>query len=177
MHMESQGECILWLGLAIGCGISQPTNGALYGDSALSWAHWTQVPWRLGTIVSFPLACEDIDHLGLPSQMRSSPHHGGVTSGVVDESMGSYQDASREHEQSCGVVDGMPDLSSSVYGEQSGDSRGDIQDDESHVMIHHEQHMVEHESVKEEDMHNMHDDPFGESQLEDHVEPMMEEDE
>ena len=32
----------------------------------------------------------------------------------LDESMGSYEDASGEHEQSCGVDDNRPDLSSSV---------------------------------------------------------------
>jgi len=53
----------------------------------------------------------------------------------------------------------------------------DIQDDESPVVIHHEQHMVEHESAKEDDVCSMHDNPFAESQLEVHIEPMMVEDE
>ena len=35
----------------------------------------------------------------------------------LDESMGSYEDAFGEHEQSCGVVDSSPDLYSGVYGE------------------------------------------------------------
>ena len=54
---------------------------------------------------------------------------------------------------------------------------GDIQDDDSLVMIQQEQHMVEHESAKEDDMDSMHGEPFGESQWEDHIEPVMEEDE
>lgn len=51
--------------------------------------------------------------------------------------MGSYKDASEERE-SCGVVDSRPDLYSGVYDEQSVDPMGDIQDDESPVMIQHE---------------------------------------
>ena len=35
----------------------------------------------------------------------------------LDESMGSYEDAFGQHEQSCGVDDSRPDLYSSVYGE------------------------------------------------------------
>ena len=61
--------------------------------------------------------------------------------------MGSYEDASGEHEQSCGVVDNRPDLYSGVYSEQSMDPMGYIQGDESPVTIQHEQHMVEHESA------------------------------
>lgn len=83
----------------------------------------------------------------------------------LDESMGSYEGASGEHEQSCVFVDSGPYKYSSVYGEQSVSPMGDIQDDESPVMIQQEQHMVEHESVEDNDMHSMHD------------EPMMEEDE
>ena len=64
--------------------MSRPPEDTLYGYNYLSSTHWTQVPWMLGKIVSFPLACEEIDHLGLLGQMRSSPHHGGVTSRVVD---------------------------------------------------------------------------------------------
>ena len=36
---------------------------------------------------------------------------------------------------------------------------------------------MEHDSAHEDDMHNMHDELFGESQLEVHVEPVMVEDE
>lgn len=54
---------------------------------------------------------------------------------------------------------------------------GDIQGDESLVKIQHEQHMVEHESAEEDDNHNIHDEPFVESQLEVYVEPMIEENE
>lgn len=34
---------------------------------------------------------------------------------------------------------------------------------------------MEQESAKEDDVHNMHDEPFGESQLEVHIEPVMDE--
>lgn len=94
----------------------------------------------------------------------------------LDEFIGSYEDASKEHE-SCGVIDRRLDLCSSVYREQSVDPMGDIQDDESLMKIQHEQHMVEHESNEEDDVHNFHDETLGESHLEDHIEPMMEEDE
>ena len=57
------------------------------------------------------------------------------------------------------------------------DPKGDIQNDVSLVMIQLEQHMVEHESAQEDDMHVMHDELFGESQLEVHVEPIIKEDE
>jgi len=52
---------------------------------------------------------------------------------------------------------------------------GDFQDDESLVMIQHEQHRVEHELAEEDDVHGMHDEPFGESQLEVHIEVLMDE--
>lgn len=92
----------------------------------------------------------------------------------LDESMASYEDIYWEHEQSCGVVEIRLDLYYSVYSEQLVDPMGDIQGDESPLMIQHEKHIVEHE---EDDMHCMHDDNFVRSQLEDHVEPMREEDE
>ena len=85
--------------------------------------------------------------------------------------MGSYEDASREHEQSCGVDDTRPVSYSNVHA-ISGDSMGDVQDDELLVMIQPEQHMGEHESAKEEDMHSMHDSPF-EGQMEVHIESVM----
>lgn len=50
--------------------------------------------------------------------------------------MGSYDDASEF--ESCRVVDNMLDLYSGVYGEQSVDPMGYIQDDESPMMIQHE---------------------------------------
>ena len=37
--------------------------------------------------------------------------------------------------------------------------------------------MVEHESVEEDDVHSVHNEPLGESQLEVHIEPVMMEDE
>ena len=49
----------------------------------------------------------------------------------------------------------------------------DIQDDESLVIIQPEQHMVEHESPEEEAMHIMHDSPLGESQMEAHIESVV----
>ena len=52
-----------------------------------------------------------------------------------DESMGSYEDTTVEHEQSYGVDDSRQDLYSSMCDEQSKDSMGDIQDDESLLMI------------------------------------------
>lgn len=94
----------------------------------------------------------------------------------LDESMGSFKDASEEH-GSCGVVDSRPDLYSGVYGEQLVDPMGDTQDGVSLVMSQHERHMVEHESAEKDDVHSMHVEPFWESQLEVHIEPMMEEEE
>lgn len=44
-------------------------------------------------------------------------------------------------------------------------------------MIQHGEHIEEHESIEEDAMHSMHDEPFLESQLEAHVEPMIEADE
>ena len=76
----------------------------------------------------------------------------------MNESMGSYEDASKEHEQSCVVVGSGLDLYSRVYSEQSMDPTEDIQGDESIVMI-------KHEPIGEDDMHNMHDEPFMENQL------------
>lgn len=42
----------------------------------------------------------------------------------LDESMGSFEDASKEH-GSCGVVDNIPDLYFGVYGEQLVDLMGE----------------------------------------------------
>lgn len=55
--------------------------------------------------------------------------------------------------------------------------RRDIQDSVSPMMSQHEEHMTGHESPEEVEVHSMHDDPFWESQLEVHMEPMMVEDE
>lgn len=93
----------------------------------------------------------------------------------MGESTSSIEDASEEHE-SIAVVDSRPDLYSDVYGEQSVDPMGDIQDSVSPMMSHLEQHMMEHDSAEEDNAHNMHDEPFRESQLEVHIEPAMEED-
>ena len=43
----------------------------------------------------------------------------------LDESMGSYEDASKEHEPSCGFDDSRPELYCSMHGRQSKDSMGD----------------------------------------------------
>jgi len=51
----------------------------------------------------------------------------------------------------------------------------DLQDEQ--LMIQHEEYIEECESVKEDDMHGVNDEPLLESQLEAHVEPMMDEDE
>jgi len=60
----------------------------LYGDNALLLAYWTQELLKLGIVVSFPLASEELGHSSLPGQMRRcSPHHGGFTSRVVDALM------------------------------------------------------------------------------------------
>jgi len=72
----------------------------------------------------------------------------------LDESMGSYEDASREHE-SCRVIDSRPES----YDEQLVGPRRDIHDDESPVVIQREQRMVDLESAKEDDVHNMHGEP------------------
>lgn len=48
---------ILWQGLVGGGATIRPSIRAFYGDSALLLSYWTQEPLRLGTIVSFPLAC------------------------------------------------------------------------------------------------------------------------
>lgn len=55
-----------------------------------------------------------------------------------DDSMGSYEDSSGEHEHSCGIFVSRPNLYSNVYDEQSVDFMGDIQDDESPMMIQQE---------------------------------------
>ena len=60
-----------------------------------------------------------------------------------------------------------------MQGEQSGDSTGDTLGDESLVTIQPEQHMMEPESAEEDTMHIMHDSPLGESQMEAHIESMM----
>ena len=64
--------------------------------------------------------------------------------------MGSYEDASGEREQSCGVDSSRSGLHSSVQGEQSGDSTRDTLGDESLVTIQPEQPMMEPESAKED---------------------------
>ena len=64
-------------------------------------------------------------------------------------------------------------MSSSMQGEHSKDSMGDIQDDQSLVMVQPEQHMVEHGAVEEDVMHIMHENPLGESQMEAHSEPVL----
>ena len=61
-----------------------------------------------------------------------------------------------------------------MQGELSGDSTGDTLGDESLVMIQPEQHMLEPESKEEDTMHIMHDSPLGESQIEAHIESVME---
>ena len=76
-------------------------------------------------------------------------------------------------ERSCGVDASRLELHSSVQGEQSGDSTGDTLGDESLVTIQPEQHMMEPESAKEDTMHIMHDSPLRESQMEAHIESMM----
>jgi len=45
------------------------------------------------------------------------------------------------------------------------------------LMIQHGEHIEEHKSAEEDDMHSMHDESFVEYQLEAHVEPMTKEDE
>lgn len=45
------------------------------------------------------------------------------------------------------------------------------------MMIQHGEHIEEHESLEEDGVHSVHDEPFLESQLEAHVESMMEQDE
>lgn len=51
----------------------------------------------------------------------------------------------------------------------------DLQDEQ--LMIHHEEYIEECESIEEDDMHGVNDEPLLESQLEAQVEPMMDEDE
>lgn len=87
--------------------------------------------------------------------------------------MGSDEDASGEREQSSGVDGSRPGLHSSVQGEQSGDSSRDTLGDESLVTIQREQHMMEPESAEEDTIHIMHDSPLGESQMEAHIDSMM----
>lgn len=41
--------------------------------------------------------------------------------------------------------------------------------------MQHREHIEECESVEEDDMHSVHDEPFLQSQLEAHVDPIMEE--
>ena len=62
--------------------------------------------------------------------------------------MGSYEDASGEHEESCRVDDSRSVSYSSVHV-VLGDSMGDVQDDESLVMIWPEQLMVQLEGTLE----------------------------
>lgn len=45
---------------------SVPLGRVLYGDDALPMMHWAQEPPRIDTIVTSPLACEDLFHSGLP---------------------------------------------------------------------------------------------------------------
>ena len=58
-------------------------------------------------------------------------------------------------------------------GEQSGDSMGDALGDETPVTIQSKLYVMEPESVEEDAMHIMHDSPLGESQLEAHIESVM----
>ena len=60
-----------------------------------------------------------------------------------------------------------------MEGDQSGDSTGDTLGDESLVTIQREQHMLEPKSAEEDTMHIVHDTPLGESQMEAHIESMM----
>ena len=69
-----------------------------------------------------------------------------------DESMGSYEDASREQEKPYKEDDSRPELCSSVQGEHSRVSMGETLGDESLVTIQPEQHMMEPESAEEDTM-------------------------
>jgi len=77
----------------------------------------------------------EVEQVEIPSYLQGKDSY-------LDESMGSYEDASEEHE-SCRVVDSR----TNSYDEKSVDPMGDIRDDGSPVMIQREQHMVEHESA------------------------------
>lgn len=68
--------------------------------------------------------------------------------------MGSYKDASEEHDSS-GVVHSKPNS----YDEKLVGLKRYIHDDESPVVIQHEKHMVDHESVEEDDVHGIHGEP------------------
>ena len=60
-----------------------------------------------------------------------------------------------------------------MQGEQSEDSTRDIQDDQSLVMIQPKKYIMKHGAAEREDMHIMHDSPLGESQMEAHIEFVM----
>jgi len=89
------------------------------------------------------------------------------------ESIGSVEVASGEREQSHRDGDSRPKLHSSIQGEQSGDSMGDALGDETLVTIQSELYVMEPESVEEDAMHIMHDSPLRESQMEAHIESLM----
>ena len=109
----------------------------------------------------------EVEQVGIPSVCQGE----GSSS---DESMGSVEDASGEREQPCrDDDDSRSELCSNVQGEQSRDSMGDTLGDESLVTIQPEQHLMEPESAKEDTMHIMPDSPLGESQMEAHIESMM----
>lgn len=54
---------------------------------------------------------------------------------------------------------------------------GDIQDDESPMVIRYEQHMANHGLAEEDDVNNMYGEPSREGQLEVHIKPIMMKDE
>lgn len=91
---------------------------------------------------------------------------------LLEESMGSYDDTSKEYDQSYGVDDSSPDMHPCVVEEQlivpmrEGDQGVD-----ERLMIQHRDHIEEHEL---DDTHSVRDESFLESQLVAHVEPMME---
>ena len=58
---------------------------ALYGDSALSLMHWALELLRFNIAVLLLIACEELNHLGVPGKMMMCIlHYGGCTSRVVD---------------------------------------------------------------------------------------------
>lgn len=93
----------------------------------------------------------------------------------LDESMGSYDDTSEEHEQSFGVEISSPDVQPCVVEEYDKQlivpmREGDLRADEQ-LMIQHREHIEKHET---NGTHSVQDGPMLESQLVAHVVSMME---
>lgn len=74
---------ILWKELEGGRGIDSTLDRVSQGDNVLSLVYCTQELLRIGIVVSFSLACEELGRSDRLGQMRCSSHHGGFPSRVM----------------------------------------------------------------------------------------------